>query len=320
MKRKHYLLAAVLAVFFSSVAVHADTADDVGKLVVYTTFYPTEYFTQRIAGDLVEVVNPVPDDADAISWQPDRKSLIAYQQADLIILNGAEFEKWVGQVTLPEDKIVNTAQPFDHRFITIENAVTHSHGAGHTHSHEGLDGHTWVDPVNAKAQAKEIAKVLTKRLPNHKRALKAGYEALASDLDALDSIFKNYRKSYDKQPIFMSHPAYNYIAKRYRWNIVNLDLDPQQMPTLAQLADINAKLKKHDAKYLIWESEPDADIAERIEHETGLHSIVFTPLELLSQEQRTAGVDYLDVMQQNVKNIGVVFMGEPPAQASVSAD
>ena len=38
------------------------------KPVVYTVNYPLQYFAERIAGDLVEVVLPVPADIDPAFW------------------------------------------------------------------------------------------------------------------------------------------------------------------------------------------------------------------------------------------------------------
>ena len=52
-----------------------------GPPVVYTTFYPTTYFAQRIGGDLVKVVCPLPEGEDAIFWQPDDETLAALQGA-----------------------------------------------------------------------------------------------------------------------------------------------------------------------------------------------------------------------------------------------
>ena len=85
----------------------------VGRPVVYTTFYPTTYFTERIVGDLATVVCPLPDGADPIFWQPTDADVAGYQEADLIIVNGAQFEKWLANVTLPEDRIVDTAKSFE---------------------------------------------------------------------------------------------------------------------------------------------------------------------------------------------------------------
>jgi zinc transport system substrate-binding protein len=302
-RRPLALAAAGLLAGMAIPAAHA--AED--KPEVFTTFYPTEYFTSRIAGDLVEVKNPVPEDADPIFWEPSREELQAYQQADLIVLNGAGFEKWVQNATLPEDRVVDTAAPFESEFIVYEDAVTHSHGSVGEHTHEGLDGHTWLDPQNAKIQAAQIKEALVERFPEQRAEFEEGYQALTSDLDALDQTLSSYKESYDGKPIFASHPAYNYLAQRYGWNVDNLDLDPEEMPSDETFAEIKARQANHPAKYIVWEAKPTPEIAKRFEDELGLESITFSPVELLSDDQRAANVDYLDVMKENLERIEPVF-------------
>lgn len=302
MSRRYCLLGASLVAL---AALPALAAED--KPEVYTTFYPTQYFAERIGGDLVEVRNPVPEDADPIFWQPSREDLQAYQGADLIILNGAGFEKWVESATLPEDRVVDTARPFESELIAYEDAVTHSHGSVGEHSHEGLDGHTWLDPHHARTQAAEIKDALAARFPEHAQAFEEGYAALAADLDTLDQQLAAYQESYDDQPIFASHPAYNYLARRYGWNVDNLDLDPEEMPSDQTFADIKARMAAHPAEHIVWEGEPTPEIAARFRDELGLESITFSPAELLGAEEQAAGIDYLDVMRTNLEAIKPIF-------------
>ncbi|MCA8961213.1 MAG: zinc ABC transporter substrate-binding protein, partial [Planctomycetes bacterium] len=101
-----------------------------GVIEVRTTFYPTTYFAERIGGERVHVVCPTPADADPIFWMPDEGAIGDYQSAELIVLNGAEFEKWVSKVTLPERRVVRTAAPFADQLLRFEQAMTHSHGPG----------------------------------------------------------------------------------------------------------------------------------------------------------------------------------------------
>jgi len=305
---------AVVAVFVVAMMLGAGcgkqaptSATAVGKPSVFTTFYPTQYFAERIGGDLIDVVCPVPADQDAIFWMPDATAIQAYQQADLILINGAEFSKWVQKVALPASRVVNTAKPFEDQFIKFENATVHSHGKGGAHAHEGLDGHTWVDPVNARVQADEIRQALVKRFPEHTAEFEKGFALLAQDLEALDTQLKAYQAIDKNQPLLMSHPAYNYIAKRYGWNIANLDLDPAEMPSDEAMQGIKDTLQTHPAKYVIWEAYPKKEIAERLQQELGLASIEFSPCELLSDAEIDAGTDYMTVMQRNLKNISVVF-------------
>ncbi|MAE66496.1 MAG: adhesion lipoprotein [Phycisphaeraceae bacterium] len=279
-----------------------------GKPVIYTTFYPTSYFAQRIGGEAVEVVCPVPEDEDAIFWMPDDATIAAYQKADLIVVNGAGFEKWVKRVSLPDARVIDTARPFRDRFLRYEGTTTHSHGPAGEHAHEGVDGHTWVDPVNARIQADEIRKALARFRPEQAATFGAGFEKLAADLDALDKTLRALSGEDGGPPLLASHPAYNYVADRYGWHLVNLDLDPETMPDDATFAAIRKILDEHPANFILWEGEPTAEIAERFSGELGLTSVLFSPCELLSGDEIGAGLDYLKVMRQNLKQIEPVFM------------
>ncbi len=273
------------------------------KLVVYTTFYPTTYFTQRIAGDAVQVVCPCPVDADPAFWRPDDQTVAAYQQADLIVVNGASFEKGLAKVTLPESRIVDTAKPLADELIVLKEAVTHTHGPQGKHSHEGIDGHTWLDPINARIQAGEIRNALVARLPDRAEALEQGYAALVKDLDALDARLKALAPKLGDQVLLCSHPAYNYVGRRYAWNLKTYHLDPETMPDDETFAEINSYLAEQPAKYMLWESQPTEEIADRMSTELGVESIVYSPCEGLDSEQLAAGKDFLTVMNGNVQRL-----------------
>ncbi len=275
--------------------------------MIYTTFYPTKYFAERIGGDKVEVVCPVPADEDAIFWMPDAKTIVAYQKADLIVLNGAGFARWVALVSLPEARVVDTAKPFRDKFIRFKKAVTHTHGPAGAHGHQGIDGHTWVDPVNAKVQAAEIARAMKKRFPGHKDAFETGWRSLAGDLDELHEKLTELARRYDGQPILASHQAYNYIARRYGWNVTSLDLDPEAMPDDRTFTDIKGLQGTKPAKYILWEAYPTAEIARRFKDELGLESVEFSPCELLSEEEIAGGLDFMKVMKTNIENIRKIF-------------
>jgi zinc transport system substrate-binding protein len=271
------------------------------KLLVMTTFYPTQYFTEVIGGDLVEVVCPVPEGEDAIFWQPDEETISRYQKADLIVLNGADFAKWVAKTPLPSARVLDTAKPFADTFIRYEKATTHAHGPAGAHAHEGIDGHTWLDPLNAKVQAGEIHQRLLKMLPEHEERLNAGFRTLNDRLTKLERAFGDLKKGLDERPILASHPAYNYIAERYGWKLINLDLDPEEMPSDETFAAIAAILKKSPAEFLIWEGDPKPEIAKRFADELNIRSVTFSPCELYE------GEDYTTVMERNVERLKPVF-------------
>ncbi len=84
----------------------APAVDEVpDRLLVFTVNYPLEYFADRLGGDQVEVVFPAPPGGDPAFWSPDPDTIAAYQGADLILLNGAGYAKWLERATLPSSKL-----------------------------------------------------------------------------------------------------------------------------------------------------------------------------------------------------------------------
>ena len=193
------------------------------------------------------------------------------------------------------------------KLLKFKRAVTHSHKGSDEHSHEGVDGHTWLDPRNAKVQAEQIRKALARLLPGAAGEFQANFTALAADLDALDRALADLAKALGDTPLLASHPAYNYLAPRYKWNIQNLDLDPHVMPGDDVLSEIRQKLKDRPAKILLWESAPANEIAAKLSSELGLRSIVFSPCETLDAASVAAGQDYLTVMKANIARLAAAL-------------
>jgi zinc transport system substrate-binding protein len=274
---------------------------------VWTTFYPTTYLTQRLAGDLVKVVCPLPEDEDPAFWQPDAKTLQGYQAADLVVVNGAGFEAWVGKASLPSGRLVNASKSFEKEFLKLEGSVTHLHASGATHTHEGIDGHTWFDPVNAKAQALAIRRGLVLLLPTKSEVLAKNYDALEKDLDALDAAFRALGKLPEGRHLYFSHPAWNYPARRYGWTTVNLVLDPESPLSDADAAKLKTSLTDKPGTHVLWEDEPVAALRERLQAEFRLTSLVVPPCETESAQDRAQKRDWLTRMQANVETLRTAF-------------
>ncbi|MDP6634766.1 MAG: metal ABC transporter substrate-binding protein [Phycisphaerae bacterium] len=275
---------------------------------VYTTFYPTTYFAQRIAGDLVKIICPLPADKDPITWMPNTATIAAYQQADLILVNGADFDRWVDKVSLPPSKLIDTACPLAGTFVGFDTSITHSHGPGGQHDHAGIDGHTWLDPHNAKIQAAEVHKALVRLLPSRIDKLRANHTALAEDLDAIDASLATLSEKLKDQGLLAAHPAYNYLVRRYEWNLTNLDLDPEVTPSNELIADIRKQVEqiRPRPQIILWEQQPVDTVSEQLKKDLGLVSVVFSPCEHRPNQPH----DYLSVMRANVSRLQAALSTE----------
>ncbi|MBV62925.1 MAG: hypothetical protein CMP45_00170 [Rickettsiales bacterium] len=267
--------------------------------IIMTTFYPTQYFTEKIAGGLVPVICPLPENEDPVNWKPSRDKIVQYNSASLIILNGANFEKWPNYVTLPLGKTIKSVNLPTEELVTYEDSISHRHGPSGAHSHEGVDGHTWLDPVLAKLQSEVIFKKMMEIWPEHSQIFQRNFDALIEDLEALNIRFR----SLGKIKLYASHPAYNYISRRYDWKITNFDFDPSEPLNESQIQSVGVALKKDSVKVMLWEESPIDTTSEILEKEFGLRSIEFSPCENLSSEELSNGIDYLKVMSQNLEHL-----------------
>ncbi|TNF96127.1 MAG: zinc ABC transporter substrate-binding protein, partial [Gammaproteobacteria bacterium] len=156
---KHHMQSWFLLTVLLLVAAPTTAAE---KMVIYTVNYPLQYFAERIGGQHVDVHFPAPKGVDPAFWKPDVKTIGQYQQADLILLNGANYAKWINQVSLPRLRTVDTSRGFGDQLIKVSAGATHSHGPSGDHSHSGTAFTTWLDPQLASLQAKAIRDALIK--------------------------------------------------------------------------------------------------------------------------------------------------------------
>jgi zinc transport system substrate-binding protein len=245
-------------------------------LSVYVVNYPLAYLAERIGGADVEVSFPAPADEDPAYWSPAPETVTAYQGADLILLNGAHYAKWVAQASLPAAKLVDTGAAYVDRLIPLEEAVTHAHGPEGEHAHVGVAFTTWLDPTLALEQARAIAAAFEKARPGQTAAFRERLASLEADLTALDASLEKTAAAIGDHPLVFSHPVYQYLERRYGLNGRSVHWEPDAEPTERQWAELEKLLESHPARWVVWEAEPLPSVAARLK-ERGLASVVFEP-------------------------------------------
>ncbi len=275
-------------------------AADTDTLTVYTVNYPLAYFAQRIGGDHIKPVFPLPPDIDPAFWEPDVSDIEGFQQADLVLLNGAGYAKWLKRASLPRRKLVNTSAAFQHDYISVRETVTHQHGPGGDHSHAGTAFTTWLDFNQANMQAKAILLALEKHRPEHADVFRQNFTLLEKDLDHLDQQLMAIVAPESDMPLLASHPVYQYLARRYKINLKSVMWEPEVVPDDSQWYALK-QLNTHNARWMIWEDEPDERSVARLQ-EAGIMNLVFKPAANVPQEG-----DFMSVMQNNITAFEAAF-------------
>jgi zinc transport system substrate-binding protein len=268
---------------------------------VYVVNYPLKYFAERIGRDFVQVEFPAPPDVDPAFWMPNVNAILGYQQADLILANGATYAKWINRVSLPESRMVFTSDAFTDRLIRVEGELTHTHGPTGEHSHEGVAFTTWLDPTLAVEQAAAVRDAFSVEWPEHAREFDGRFIELESDLAELDTLLSEMVGSSPQVPLLASHPVYQYLSRRYNLDLLSVQWEPEESPTEAMWLQLGSILREHPANWMLWESTPLSETADRL-GELGVEVIVFDQC----ANSPEAG-DYLSVMRENAENLATAF-------------
>jgi zinc transport system substrate-binding protein len=244
--------------------------------------------------------------ADPAYWSPDVAAISEYQQADLIILNGAGYAGWVANATLPRSRLVDTTAAVSDRLIPIEDTVTHTHGPGGDHSHGGTAFTTWLDLEIAQAQARAVLDALARARPELKEEFSQAFEKLKSDLAELDASLDEIGRKLRETPLLFSHPVYQYLERGYGLNAYTVHWEPDEVPEDAQWRHLQSVLQQHPAKIMVWEDEPLDETRRRLS-ELGVESIVFSP-----GGNRHVEGDWLTLMQEGISAMTALRASSDP--------
>jgi len=282
------------------------TAETTGIGTVEASNAPLAWVVERLAAPLVEVRMRAADVPDPAYWEPTPEDVLGMQEADLIVLNGASYESWLKDVSLPTSRIVDTSAAVAERLIRIEDVVTHSHGPEGEHEHTGTAFTTWLDPTLLAEQARAVRTALGLRWPEHDGLFADRLLALETDLEALDAELEAAVAWVADQRLVFSHPVYQSLQQRYGLVGGSVHWEPDAVPDEAQWREL-AHLQEHDpARWMVWEAEPLPATREALA-QRGMGVIVVSPCATPPAEG-----DFLDVMRANaarLREAGMVDAG-----------
>lgn len=264
------------------------------KPVVSVVNYPLCYFTERIGGDFVELNFPIDQGTDPAYWVPTSESLSSFQKSDVIFTNGANYARWLNNVSLPERLVVNTSATIADKLIEVQEGVSHSHGADGEHVHTGFAFTTWLNFEIAVEQARTIQVELIKLLPEKESTLKENFKLLEKELLALHRQLLN---NESEMMIIGSHPVYQYLSSAYHLHIHSVHFEPDVMPTSKQWHNLDHLLDHHPSSVMIWENEPGDDIRVELQ-KRNIKVVVFNPC-----ANKPSQGDFMSVMNLNIKSL-----------------
>lgn len=213
-------------------------AADGKPFTVVTTFTVIADMAQNVAGDDATVLSITKPGAEIHDYEPTPQDLVKAQQADLVLWNGLNLERW-----------------FERFFANVKDvpSVVVSEGVEPMSIHGGeYDGkpnpHAWMSVSNAKIYVKNIEAALAKHDPAHAENYHKNAAAYLAKLEAMDAKLKeDVAKIPEAQRwLVSSEGAFSYLARdlgfkeAYLWPInAEQQGTPQQVSALIETVRAN---------------------------------------------------------------------------------
>ncbi len=274
------------------------------RVQVLASFSVLADMVEQIGGDHVEVTSLVGADSDAHVFAPRPTDARALADADLVVLNGLQFEGWMSRLVEASDyagpTVVATAgieQALGETAHADEEEGEHGHegdehaddehddhgqddhghdepadAAGHAHAHEGMNPHTWLDLGLGELYVDNIRDGLIAVDPAHE----AEYRERAADyqarIDALDAEVRDLMHELPEHTaVITGHQSFNHFSRAYGVEFLSpAGLSTEAEPSAARMAELIEVIREQGVQALFQENMTSPAIIEQLAEETGL--------------------------------------------------
>lgn len=282
------------------------------KIIVYASIYPMYEFAHQIGKDKIDLRWIIPPGAEPHDWEPTAKLIGEMKKAHVLIYNGAGMEAWIDRLihSLNTKDLVVTDASKGISLLTLhkenhEKDVSFREGQEkEQHSFGKYDPHIWLDPIRAMQQAENIKNAFIQADRRNEKFYEENYKKFAQHLMDLDQSYREGLKNIKNREIIVAHAAFGYLADRYGLKQVAIKgISPQEEPSVAKIVEICDFCRKHQSKYIFFETLSSPKLAEVLAREVGAQTSVLNPIGNLTQKEIQQGKNYLTVMQENLETL-----------------
>jgi zinc transport system substrate-binding protein len=307
-KRQKLFVAAtaiiVLTAVFATAFYSQQNKTESDKLKVVATFYPLAFFVQQIGGEEVAVTQLIPDNTEVHTWQPSFAAILAVDEAEVIIYNGASLDHWFKDDILPTVDSSNKIVVETTKGVKLRETETE-----HSDEHEELyDPHTWISPFIAKQQAQNIYEALIQKDPVHEGYYSERWQNLKTRFEELDNNYLSGLSTKSKEDVFVAHAAFGYLADRYGFKqhgVIGISADEQ--PSAQVYANLVDMMMEHETYVVYVDPVYTAESIQTLKND--LETRTDQDVQILRLYLMLGVIDGLDYFGQQEKNLENLEIG-----------
>jgi manganese/iron transport system substrate-binding protein len=277
----------------------ANAAESGKPFKVVTTFTVIRDIAQNIAGDAAVVESITKPGAEIHDYQPTPHDIVKAQDADLVIWNGLNLERW-----------------FEKFFQNVSDvpSVVASEGVEPMGISEGAysgkpNPHAWMSPSNALIYVENIRKALVQHDPAHADTYNKNAAAYAAQIKAMDAPLRERLASIpkDQRWLVTSEGAFSYLARDYGLRELYLwPINADQQGTPQQVRRVIDEVRKNKVPVVFSESTVSDKPARQVAKETGARYGGVLYVDSLSEETGPVPT-FLKLLETTVATIAEGF-------------
>jgi ABC-type Zn uptake system ZnuABC Zn-binding protein ZnuA len=252
---------------------------------------------RNVCGDRLAVTALMPVDADPHAYQPSPQDAAMIANADVLIINGANLESFLGPVL----------QNAGGKQLVISASAGLTARADLTGEHPEGDPHFWLDPNNVIKYVEAIRDGLLAADPAGEPVYTANAQKYIGKLQNLDTWIKSQVKTVPEKRrlLVTNHETFGYFAERYGFSVVGAivpSVTSGAAPSAQELAGLIKLINSSGAPAIFLEAGTNPQLADQISVETGVKVVLNLYTHSLSTPDGPAST-YIDMMKYDVTAI-----------------
>jgi zinc/manganese transport system substrate-binding protein len=265
-------------------------------LKVVASFSILGDMVENVGGDRIALTTLVGPDGDAHVYEPTPADARAVAEADIVFVNGLEFEGWMERLLeasgyqgpvvtvtagidpIPledEDEEAEHAEGDDeeHEEHADHDAHEEAEHADHEdhHHHGEFDPHAWQDLSNGRIYIDNILMGLGDIDPEHAGTYEANATTYGKELAALDADIRATLESVpeEQRKVVTSHDAFGYFGRAYGIEfLAPVGMSTEAEPSAGEIAALIRQIREEGITAVFVENITDTRLIEQITAET----------------------------------------------------
>ncbi len=265
------------------------------KKVILTTFTVLADMAQNVAGDKAIVESITKIGSEIHGYEPTPSDLVRGQEADLILDNGLNLERWA-------EKFYNSLPEVPH--ITLTEGIQSVEIAEDAYKNKP-NPHAWMSPQNALIYVENIRKALVDLDPQNADTYNANAKTYSEKIKELDQKLQKELATLPPNQRYMAtcEGAFSYIIRDYGLKELYLwPVNAERQGTPQQTAKVIEVVKENQVPAVFCESTVNDEAQRQVAKESGARFGGVFYVDSLSGPDGPAPT-YLKLMERNVTTL-----------------